>query len=87
MPKRAQPTMVLKDALPDDGKPAPDINLKLEWRGDTGVAVLEPKGREYRVLIENKHGRLMCHVWATIESLGDGEPSHSIEIELEKGEV
>lgn len=83
-------TLTFKDAVPDwdgDDKAAPDIKVKLEWRGDTsdyGLAIMEPEGREFRVLVENKHGHLTCHLWATKESLHDGEPSHSIDLELEQ---
>jgi hypothetical protein len=35
---------------------------------------------DFRIVVENKEGKLICHVWATIESLGQ-DPTHSIEIE------
>jgi len=34
----------------------------------------------YRLVIENVEGKLMVHIWSTIESLGN-DPTHSIEIE------
>ena len=61
------------------------VGLKLsDILKDTGILVYYgvPEWGVYdpRIVIENVEGKLMLHVWSTIESLGN-DPTHSIEIE------
>ena len=51
--------------------------------GDDGVVIYTPVGEcgaDQRVVVENRGGKLVVHVWSTIDSLGN-DPTHSIDIE------
>lgn len=77
--------IVLSDAVPDlDNKKAPSITVQVEMLSDSdsdGVCIANADDvSEYRICVENCHGKLICHVWATSKSIGN-DPTHSIEIE------
>ena len=78
--------IILRDVMEYDRDK--DIKVGLEVSDilkDTGIVLyrLLPDHRRdsnYRLVIENVEGKLMVHIWSTIESLGN-DPTDSIEIE------
>tara|TARA_R110000765_G_scaffold292384_1_gene387976 strand:+ start:87 stop:314 length:228 start_codon:yes stop_codon:yes gene_type:complete len=71
--------VVLREVLEGD---SPAINVWLEVGyegGNDGIAVFT-SDTDCRVVVENKEGKLMLHVWATEYDIGR-DPTHSIEIE------
>lgn len=80
----------LEDALAvgdESLTPAPAIKMRLELKGgNLGIGIGFPPGEgeddswEWRVLVENYNGKVVCHVWETLESLGN-DATHSIVIE------
>lgn len=74
-------TVELEDVLEDEGGGPITVEVKVSTeKGDGGVLVSLPN-ESYRVVVENYGGKLICHVWATVASIGD-DPTHSIEMEL-----
>lgn len=85
----ANPTkepLLLTDVVPqlDDKGEAEPIGVLLEYQDKAPFGIImTPVGQEYneyRLVVENHHGKLMVHIWATLESCGQ-DPTHSIEIE------
>ena len=72
--------------------PAPAIKMRLELKdGNLGIGIGFPPDDgsdswEWRVLVENYNGKIVCHVWETLESLGN-DATHSIEIEMPKNDI
>ena len=76
--------LTLNDAL-EGGYPP--IHVKVEVKaGETGIGIGCPerdgdrRSWEWRVLIENCSGHLICRVWETAESITD-DSTHQIDIE------
>lgn len=92
-------TLKLEDVMADstlEGDAAPAITVGFDASDTTydngilihtptnaGVIVYEDEAWEYRIVVENKEGKLMLHVWATGDSIGN-DPTHSIEIEIRR---
>lgn len=88
---RHRRTRVLKlgDVMPAQGTgPAADIKIVLETvsgGGCDGVCI-GLNEFDYRIVLENNHGRLMLYVWPEYESCSHGgDPVHSIEILPDRG--
>lgn len=88
---RYRRTRVLKlgDVLPDRQTGAsPSIQVILEMTSGTGCdgVCIGLNKFDYRIILENHHGRLMLHVWPNYESCSHGsDPLHSIEILPDRG--
>lgn len=85
--------VILSDVIEYDREnKARDIRVGLQVSdipNDTGIVLYRllpdhSMDSNYRLVIENVEGKLMVHVWSTINSLGN-DPTHSIEIESDKG--
>ena len=71
----------MTDVMADGDKCASPIDVKLEFAHDAQHGICVGFNEyEYRIVIENKEGDLVCHIWATQESIGN-DPTHSIVIE------
>ena len=72
----------VNDSRAEDIKVGLDVSDILKDTGIVLYRLLPDHSRDsnYRLVIENMEGKLMVHIWSTIESLGN-DPTHSIEIE------
>lgn len=81
--------MALSDVMPDqETGPAADIKVIVEMTTGTGAdgVCIGLNQFDYRIVLENHHGRLMLHVWREYEAADHGcDPTYSIEILPDKG--
>lgn len=77
--------VVFADVFGEKASIPVSIRIISEGSGRDGL-MLEFNEQEYedfRVVVENQGGMLVCHVWATKDSAGS-DPTHSIKIEAKK---
>lgn len=83
-------TLILTDALEDMDVCAPPIAVGLEFANQHAFGIIvgfsHPNSDKSRIVIENKEGQLVCHIWSTIESIGN-DPTHSVVIEPDEEEA